>query len=128
MSSDYCFYSDELSAHERALGFELRRTADPRRRPSEAARVIPAVVFMVSRTDRIIKSRLPMGHFAYGFQRFGIWEWQSADQADWKPLSEVTYPTPEMALALIRARVEVFARALPPRVIPVEPGADAEVY
>jgi hypothetical protein len=122
MSVLYRLYSDELTLHERQLGFELRETWNPQREIVGQPLKIRAVLLVVSPTDRIIKLNLPTGHCGYHLQRFGRWEWQPEELADWKPLSEVMYPTAEMALCMVQRGLTCVASALQPRVIPVDSG------
>jgi hypothetical protein len=125
--ADEPLYSDVLTDEDRELGFQLLPTPNPLAGPRSQPEAVPAVVFRINRSDRIIKfHRPPAEKPRYRLQRFGIWPGQAWGRANWKPLSARSYPTPALALRAVQVGtwdlVDQPAGIQLPPVIPGDPG------
>jgi hypothetical protein len=124
---DWTSYSDQLTPEEEQLGFRVRDIVNPNSRFARHPRKVQAVVYDINSHDRIIKMRnrntkIP----TYHFQRFGAFDRsRSCENSAWLPLSDVGYPTLEMAVRVIGSGIDTLkARqaGIQRPVYPCEPG------
>lgn len=95
MLETYALYSNELTAEERELGFELVEVQNPDSRFANRA-ALQAVAYRFSEVDQIIKMNVPViGGHSYRHERLRP---LGTSEPRWVPVGSVVFPTAEQAL------------------------------
>ena len=110
----------DVTADERAAGFEVTEIENPQAHYMGQAEKIGAVVCQVGETDRVIKGRGADGGITYGLKRFANYGFdRPGTPPDWK-LIRILSPEPRRAVEEARSLVgrdvdvKVITRVPPP--------------